>query len=97
MSLAVYTCRMINCDMRFFSARALIYHMTLSHHEQCLDGFSCNIDGCNNMYRTVSAYRMHLLRNHINHWNALSLTLDSPETTQDPVEINFGRRYDKWR
>jgi hypothetical protein len=69
----VYLCRFSYCGSSSYSARQLIAHMKLSHSDTLLPDFTCNIDGCISIYRSIDAFRKHLSRVHSNHWKAFGL------------------------
>jgi hypothetical protein len=88
----VYLCRFTHCESRFYSARQLIAHMKLSHYDTIIPDFTCNMDGCISIYRSVDAFRKHISRAHNNHWKALgkpnfeiaeSQCSDDDQTLQD--------------
>jgi len=47
--------------------------MKLSHSDTILPEFTCYIDGCISIHRTVDAFRKHISRAHNSHWKALSI------------------------
>ena len=73
MASLLYICRMTEGELRLFSARALVGHMSLSHIDTNGGHFLCNLDGCTNAYHNVPAYRKHVCRAHSDHWNASML------------------------
>ena len=86
MASLLYICRITECEQRFYSARALIGHMSLRHIDTYGGHFLCNLDGCTNAYHNVSAYRKHVSRAHSEHWNVSNHTHnDEGHCPEEPV------------
>ena len=73
MASRLYVCRISDCEHSFFTARALVSHMSLSHVDTDGGHFLCSLDGCTNTYYNVPAYRKHVSRAHSEHWIASQL------------------------
>ena len=57
--------------------------MEHSHAEDSLN-FTCSLEGCTVMYRSVVAYRKHLSRAHSSHWN---FCMKKEQTNNEQVAI----------